>query len=66
MPETFTPTGAGAFEIPACPKRVADAQAEWQVHLDAGRLTPQKPTPPHIRARHAHNHRVLGLRMPKR
>lgn len=66
MPEIFNPTGDGAFGIPNDPHAVHTAVTEWQAHLDAGRLTPQKPTPPHIRAIQQHNHRVLGLRFPSK
>lgn len=62
MPDIFNPTGDGAFGIPNDRRNVVTAVEEWQAHLDAGRLTPKQPTPPHIRANHERTHRILGLR----
>ena len=66
MPDIFIPTGHGTFGLPNERRNVVTAAEEWQAHLDAGRLTPRKPTPPHVLATHEHNHRVLGLRFPNR
>lgn len=66
MPDTFIPTGNATFASDADPLSAHIAVAEWQAHLDAGRLTPQTPTPPHIRANLERTHRILGLRFPKR
>lgn len=65
MPDIFTPTGHGTFTSAADPRVAHTAFAEWQAHLDAGRLTPKLPTAPEIRANHERTHRILGLRFPK-
>lgn len=39
-------------------------QAEWQAHVDAGRIGTRTPMPPEIAARIAQNERLLKRVMP--
>jgi hypothetical protein len=64
MPIIYSPVGDSTRGIAAERRDVVTAYTEWQSHLDAGRLTPRPATSPEIRARHEHNHRILGLRCP--